>query len=353
MKTYRVAVIPGDNIGPEVVAEGLRVLQRVAELGLCRFELETFPWGAGHYLATGRAAPESLVETLRPFHAIYLGAHGDPARVPDRIGSQQLMHPLRKGLDLYVNLRPVRTLPGVPTPLRASDPIDLVVVRENTEGEYSGVGGRVHRGTAHEVALQTTVVTRRGAQRVMRYAFELARRRDRQRYVHCVTKSNALANVMELWDEVFAQVAGEYPDVRTTRSHVDSSSMYLISRPADFDVLVATNLMGDILSDEAAAVCGSIGLAASANLNPEGGVPGMFEPVHGSAPDIAGKGIANPLAAILAGALLLDSLGEQEAARLVEDAVRAALAGGGGRTPDLGGSARTAEVTAAVLAALG
>jgi len=351
-RSYRIAAIPGDNIGPEVVAEGRRVLDRLSADGHFRLDVETFPWGAGHYLATGRAAPEDLVEVLRPFDAIYMGAHGDPARVPDRFGSQQLMHPLRKGLDLYVNLRPVKTLPGVETPLKSTDPVDFVVVRENTEGEYSGVGGRVHAGTPHEVAMQTTVMTRQGIERVMRFAFDLARRRGGKRYVHCVTKSNALAHVMVLWDDVFAAVAAEYPDVRTSKSHVDSSSMYVISRPAAFDVVVATNLMGDILSDEAAAVVGSIGLAPSANVDPRRRNPGMFEPIHGSAPDIAGRGIANPTAAILAAALLLDWLGETESAARIERAVEQVLGARRVRTPDLGGTARTADVTAAVLAAL-
>ncbi len=349
MNEYRIAVVPGDNIGPEVTAAGGRVLARVQELGFCRFALGEFPWGAGHYLCTGRAAPEGFVDTLRAFDAVYFGAHGDPARVPDRVGSRELMHPLRQGLDLYVNLRPVKLLPGVASPLRAPGAVDFVVVRENTEGEYAGVGGRVGRGTAHEVAMQTAVVTRRGAERVMRFAFDLARRRGGKRYVHCVTKSNALAHIMELWDEVFATVAADYPDVRTGRSHVDAMSMYLITRPADFDVIVASNLMGDILSDEAAAVTGSVGLAGSANLNPARTGPSMFEPIHGSAPDIAGRGIANPLAAIRAAALMLDWLGERPAARLVDGAVDAVLAEGRARTPDLGGGATTAEMTAAVL----
>ena len=352
VKTYRIALIPGDNIGPEVVAEARIVLERLAAQGVCQFDFETFSWGAGHYLRTGRAAPEDIVEVLRPFDAIFMGAHGDPARVPDRMGSQQLMHPLRKGLDLYANVRPVKSLPGVESPLKATDPIDFVVVRENTEGEYSGVGGRVHAGTPQEVATQTTVMTRRGIERVMRFAFELARQRNQKKYVHCVTKSNALAHVMVLWDEVFGEVARDYPDVRTTKSHVDSSSMYVISRPASFDVVVATNLMGDILSDEAAAVVGSIGLAPSANVNPARTSPSMFEPIHGSAPDIAGKGIANPMAAMLAAAMMLEWLGESAAARRVETAVEHVLAQGSARTPDLGGSATTRDVTAAVLRAL-
>jgi tartrate dehydrogenase/decarboxylase/D-malate dehydrogenase len=352
VKRYRIAVVPGDNIGPEVIAEGCTLLRRLEELGYCRFEFERFPWGAGCYLRTGRAAPEHLVERLRPFDAIYFGAHGDPARVPDRIGSRQLMHPLRQGLELYVNLRPIRLLPGVASPLREPGPVDFVVVRENTEGEYAGAGGRVHRGTAQEVALQTTVVTRHGAERVMRFAFDLARRRDGKRYVHCVTKSNALAHVMELWDEVFAAVAVDYPDIRADRSHVDAMSMYLITRPADFDVIVTTNLMGDILSDEAAAVVGGLGLAGSANLNPERSGPSMFEPIHGSAPDIAGRGIANPLGAFRAAALMLEWLGERGAAQAVERAVDASLADGQARTRDLGGDASTAEMTAAVLGRL-
>jgi tartrate dehydrogenase/decarboxylase/D-malate dehydrogenase len=349
MNDYRIAVIPGDNIGPEVAAAGCRVLARLQELGHCRFAFEHFPWGAGHYLRTGRAAPADLVEQLRPFDAIYFGAHGDPARVPDRVGSRELMHPLRQGLDLYVNLRPVRLLPGVASPLRAPGEVDFVVVRENTEGEYANVGGRVHRGGAHEIAMQTAVVTRRGAERVMRFAFDLARERGGKKYVHCVTKSNALAHIMELWDEVFAAVAADHPDIRTGRSHVDAMSMYLLTRPADFDVIVTTNLMGDILSDEAAAVVGSVGLAGSANLNPARTGPSMFEPIHGSAPDIAGRGLANPLAAIRAAALLLDWLGERAAARLVDGAVDATLAAGRVRTRDLGGEATTDEMTAAVL----
>jgi tartrate dehydrogenase/decarboxylase/D-malate dehydrogenase len=352
LKTYKIAVAPGDNIGPEVIAEGRKILERVAALGYCGFEFETFPWGAGHYLATGRAAPENIAEILRGFDAVYVGAHGDPARVPDAIASQQFMHPMRKGLDLYANVRPIKWYPGTEIPLRQTDPIDFVVVRENTEGEYSGTGGSVHPGTPHEVAMQTIVVTRRGAERIIRFAFELARKRNGKRYVHCVTKSNALKFVMELWDQVFAEVAAEYPDVRTTKAHVDSSSMYVISRPSSFDVIVATNLMGDIISDEAACVSGSIGLAASANLNPDRTGPSMFEPIHGSAPDIAGKGIANPVAAILAAGLMLDWLGETAAAQAVERAVEAVLAAREVRTPDLGGTAGTAEMTAAVLARL-
>lgn len=349
MHEYRIAVIPGDNIGPEVVGAGLTVLEQIVARRFCAFRFETFPWGAGHYLRTGRAAPEDFLDTLRTFDAIYFGAHGDPARAPDRIGSRELMHPMRQGLDLYVNLRPARLLPGVPSPLRDPGAIDCVIVRENSEGEYAGIGGRFGRYTDHEMGMQTAVVTRKGAERVMRYAFDLARERGGKRYVHCVTKSNAQPHTMELWDEVFAAVAADYPDIRAGKSHVDAMSMYLISRPADFDVIVTTNLMGDILSDEAAAVTGSVGLAASANLNPARTGPSMFEPIHGSAPDIAGKGIANPLAAIRAAAMMLDWLGEPDAARLIHTAIDATLRDGTIRTPDLGGAATTADVTAAIL----
>lgn len=350
MKDYRIALIPGDNIGPEVVAEGRRVLAHIEALGYCRFSFASFPWGSGHYLATGRAAPENLCDELRPFDAIYFGAHGDPARVPDHVGSQQLMHPIRKGFELFANVRPVKSYAGVPGPLKNPAPIDFVIVRENTEGEYSGTGGRIHEGTPNEVAMMATVITRRASERIIRFAFELARRRNGKKYVHCVTKSNALRFTMVLWDAVFDEIAAGYPDVRTTRAHVDSTSMYVISRPESFDVMVATNLMGDILSDEAACAAGSIGLAASANLDPTRKGPSMFEPIHGSAPDIAGRGIANPAATILAGAMMLDWLGETAAATSVNDAVEAVLAEGRVRTPDMGGNARTTDVTDAVIA---
>lgn len=353
MNEYRVAVIPGDNIGPEVVAEGLRVLGELERAGICRFAFERFPWGARHVLTTGRAAPEDLVETLRPFDAIYMGAHGDPANVPDRFASQQLMHPIRKGLDLYANVRPVKWWPGTEIPLKQTDPIDFVMVRENTEGEYSNTGGSVHAGTENEVAMMATVVTRRGAERIMRHAFELARKRNGKKYVHCVTKSNALAYVMVLWDQVFADVASRYPDVRTTKAHVDATSMYIITRPSSFDVIVATNLMGDVISDEASAATGSIGLAPSANVNPERRRPAMFEPIHGSAPDIAGKQKANPTAAILAAAMMLDWLGETESSKAIERSVGTVLQERRHVTPDLGGTAKTSEVTDAIISELG
>ncbi len=349
MNHYHIAVIPGDNIGPEVIAAGQQVLQALEAHGFGQFTCELFPWGAQHFLQTGRAAPENICDLLSDFDAIYMGAHGDPLHVPDRMGSQQLMHPIRKGFDLFANVRPIKWYAGTESPLKQTEPIDFVVVRENTEGEYAAAGGRVHQGTREEVAIQSSVVSRYGAERVMRYAFELARQRNGKKCVHCVTKSNALAHTMVLWDEVFVQVAAEYPDIRTTKSHVDAMSIYVITRPSSFDVVVATNLMGDIISDEGACVSGSIGLAASANINPSRQVPCMFEPIHGSAPDIAGQGIANPIGAILAVAMMLDWLGEAEAAALVEASVEMLLADGRIRTPDLGGRSLTTEVTAAIL----
>jgi tartrate dehydrogenase/decarboxylase / D-malate dehydrogenase len=353
MNQYKIAVIPGDNIGPEVTAEALRVLREFENAHVCSFDFTTFPWGARHVLTSGRAAPENVAELLAPFDAILMGAHGDPANVPDRFSSQQLMHPIRKGLDLYANIRPVKWWPGTQIPLKQTDPIDFVMVRENTEGEYSNTGGSVHAGTPDEVAMMTTVVTRRGAERIIRHAFEVARKRNGKKYVHCVTKSNALAYVMVLWDKVFEEVAARYPDVRTTKAHVDATSMYIITRPSSFDVVVATNLMGDIISDEASAATGSIGLAPSANVNPERRKPAMFEPIHGSAPDIAGQQRANPTAAILAAAMMLDWLGESEAAKAIERSVGHVLEARRSVTPDLGGTARTSELTDAVLTELG
>ena len=353
MNQYRIAVIPGDNIGPEVTNEGLRVLRELEKAHVCSFDFETFPWGARHVLKTGRAAPENIVELLAPFDAIYMGAHGDPANVPDRFSSQQMMHPIRKGLDLYANVRPVKWWPGTQIPLTQTDPIDFVMVRENTEGEYSNTGGSVHVGTPDEVAMMTTVITRRGAERIINYAFEVARKRNGKKYVHCVTKSNALALVMVLWDKVFEEVSARYPDIRTTKAHVDATSMYMITRPSSYDVVVATNLMGDILSDEASAATGSIGLAPSACVNPERRRPAMFEPIHGSAPDIAGKQLANPTASILAAAMMLDWLGETESAKAIERSVGRVLEEKRAVTPDLGGTAKTSELTDAILADLG
>ena len=351
MKRYRVAVVPGDGIGPEVVAEGRRVLAALEREGVCGFDFVELPWGAGHYLRTGAAMDPDGPARLRGCDAVYFGAHGDPARVPEHVTGQGMLHRVRKELGLYVNLRPTVLLPGVATPLREPGDIDLVIVRENTEGEYSGLGGRLHVGTPLELGMQAIVVTRAGAERTIRFAFELAR--TRRRHLTCVTKGSALGQVMGVWIDVFAELAAEYPDVRSERVNVDAMGMYLLVRPAAYDVIVASNLMGDILSDLTAQIVGGIGLAASANLDPTRRSPSLFEPIHGSAPDIAGQGLANPLGAIRAASLMLDWLGEREASRRVDRAIGLVLADGSVRTRDLGGTATTTELTDAVLDKLG
>lgn len=352
MRTMRIAVIPGDGIGPEVIAAGMRVLEEAGRRHAIAFQWTQFEWGCERYLSTGYMMPDDAISQLSAHDALYLGAIGFPG-VPDHVSLWGLLLPIRRQFDQYVNLRPCRLLPGVESPLnaRVHPQIDLVIVRENTEGEYSEVGGRMFAGTEREFVLQEAVFTRTGVDRVIRYALELARRRG-ARHVTSATKSNGLRHSMPYWDERFTQVCAEYGDVRTDTYHIDILAAHFVRDPGRFDVIVASNLFGDILSDLGAAVAGSIGLAASANINPEARYPSMFEPVHGSAPDIAGRGIANPIAAILAGAMMLDHLGQPSAARAIEHAVEAVLAGNGPRTPDLGGTARCTDVTEAILAEL-
>jgi len=352
MKPFRIAVIGGDGVGPEVVREGIRVLRVSAELdGSFELMFEEFLWGSAYYLETGRMMPEDGLNLLREFDAIYLGAIGSP-EVPDHITLWGLVLLIRQGFNQYVNLRPVRLFPGIVSPLRAVDPedIDMVFVRENTEGEYAGIGGRLQEGSPNEVALQVDVFTRRGVEHIARYAFELAR--ARRGGLASVTKSNASPFTYVLWDEVIAEVGAGYPDVAVTSVLVDAAAAYLITRPSMFDVVVASNLFGDILTDIGGAIQGSLGLGASANLNPEGGSPGMFEPVHGSAPDIAGKGIANPVGAIWAGALMLQSLGLDNAAARIMSAIEEVLVAGRASSPDLGGRSTTAEIGDSILNAL-
>jgi tartrate dehydrogenase/decarboxylase/D-malate dehydrogenase len=345
---HRIAVIPGDGIGKEVVPEGVRVLEAAAR----RFGLElswtTFDWSCEAYTRTGRMLPPDGLEQLREFEAIYLGAVGFPG-VPDHVSLWGLLIPIRRGFRQYVNLRPVRLLPGVHSPLAGRRPaeIDMVIVRENNEGEYSEIGGRLYRGTPEEVAVQEAMFTRRGCDRIMRYAFELARTRPR-RHVTSATKSNGIIHSMPFWDERFAMVARDYPDVKTAQFHIDILAAHFVQHPDWFDVVVASNLFGDILSDLGPAIAGSIGLAPGANINPEREYPSMFEPVHGSAPDIAGRGIANPIAQIWTGAMLLDHLGHAQAARAIVAAVEAQVAEGTVLTRDLGGKASTAEVGQAI-----
>jgi len=344
---YKIAVIEGDGIGHEVVPEGLRVLEAAGRRNNITFDWHHFEWGCQNYLKTGRMMPEDGLDQLRGFDAIYLGAVGYPG-VSDHVSLWGLLIPIRRGFQQYVNLRPVRLLWGVDSPVKGFPPrqIDFCVVRENNEGEYSEVGGRLYRDTDAELAMQETVFTRRGCDRIMRYAFNLAR--TRKNHVTSATKSNGIIHTMPFWDERFSRVAKDFPDVRTDQYHIDILSAHFVQHPDWFDVVVASNLFGDILSDLGAAVVGSIGLAPSANLNPERQYPSMFEPVHGSAPDIAGKGIANPIAQIWSGAMMLQHLGEPKAAMAVEAALEAVLARPDVRTPDLGGRANTRQVGEAV-----
>ncbi|MDA8344732.1 MAG: tartrate dehydrogenase [Thermaerobacter sp.] len=351
--TYRIAVIPGDGIGQEVTAEALRVLREVAALDRgITFEFEEFPWGTEHFLAAGEMMPKDGLQILASFDAIQLGAVGDP-RVPDHLTLWGLLLPIRQGFGQYVNLRPVRLLPGAPTVLAGRGPqdIDMVFLRENTEGEYSGKGDFLFSGDPQrEMALQTSVFSRVGCERIIRYGFELARRTRRS--LTSVSKGNAMNYGGVFWDEVFAQVAVQYPDVRTQSLLVDAAAMLLVRDPSRFEVVVTSNLYGDILTDLGAGIAGGMGLAASANIDPTRRHPSLFEPVHGSAPDIAGKGIANPMAAIWSAALLLDHLGHGKWAERVVEAIERTLSAGV-TSPDLGGSATTEEVGRLVARELG
>ncbi len=351
-RRYRIAVIAGDGIGPEVVPEGIRVLDAAARRFGFRLEWRPFPWGCAHYRATGRMMPADALATLSGFDAVFLGAVGDPG-VPDHVSLWGLLIPIRRGFRQYVNLRPVRLLGAVASPLagRGKADIDFVVVRENTEGEYSEIGGRLYAGTDDEMAMQTSVFTRRGTDRVVRYAFELARLRPK-RHLTSATKSNGIVHTMPFWDERVAAIAADYPDVRVDKFHIDILAAHFVRHPDWFDVVVGSNLFGDILSDLGPAVAGSIAIAPSANLNPEREFPSMFEPVHGSAPDIAGKGIANPVGQIWAGAMMLEHLGETAAAAAVVAAADKALARPEWLTPDLGGTAGTAVLGGAIAEAV-
>jgi tartrate dehydrogenase/decarboxylase/D-malate dehydrogenase len=347
VNSYKIAVIEGDGIGREVVPEGIRVLEAAARRFNLSLSWQHFPWSCETYLKTGRMMPEDGLEQLRPFDAIFLGAVGYPG-VPDHISLWGLLIPIRRAFQQYVNLRPIRLLEGINTPLsnRKAGEIDFCIVRENNEGEYSEVGGRLHRNTDIEMAIQETVFTRRGCDRIMTYAFELAK--TRKNHVTSATKSNGIVFTMPFWDERFATISKKYPKVKTDQYHIDILTAHFVSHPDRFDVVVASNLFGDILSDLGAAVVGSMGLAPSANLNPEKESPSMFEPVHGSAPDIAGKGIANPVAQIWSGAMMLEHLGQHEAAMSIEKAIASVLAQSGPRTPDIGGKAGTKDVGAAI-----
>jgi tartrate dehydrogenase/decarboxylase/D-malate dehydrogenase len=350
VKTLTIAVIAGDGVGQEVVPEARRVLERAAQKHNVTFAFQDFDWGAAHFFRWGKMMPSGALDLLQPCDAILLGAVGHPD-IPDHTTLNGLLLPIRRAFDQYANVRPAYLYPGVKSPLagREGGQIDLVIVRENTEGEYAQVGGFVYMAQPEEVAIQTAVFTRRGIERVVRYAFELAVKRGKKKRVTSITKSNAQGYGMALWDRAFNDVASEFPGVETESLLVDAAAMNFIRRPESFDVVVASNLFGDILSDISAIIIGSMGLAASANLDPQRRFPSMFEPVHGSAPDIAGQGVVNPLAAILSAAMMLDHLELPAAAGDIEHAVAAVLAEGNVRTPDLGGTNRTQEVTDAVL----
>ncbi|HEY7140136.1 MAG TPA: tartrate dehydrogenase [Methylomirabilota bacterium] len=341
---HRIAVIPGDGIGNEVVPEGQRVLEAAARRFGFELAWTEFDWSCERFRKTGRMMPEDGLEQLRACDAIFLGAVGAPG-VPDHVSLWGLLIPIRRTFHQYVNLRPVRLLKGVRTPLADRSPaeIDMVIVRENNEGEYSEIGGRLYKDTDDEIAVQQAVFTRKGTDRVMRYAFELARKRAR-RHVTSATKSNGIIHSMPYWDERFAAMAKQYPDVKTAQYHIDILTAHFVQHPDWFDVVVGSNLFGDILSDLGPAIAGSIGLAPGGNINPEKEYPSMFEPVHGSAPDIAGKGIANPVAQIWTGAMLLEHLGHAEAAHAIVQAIETVVADGKMVTRDLGGKASTREV---------
>jgi tartrate dehydrogenase/decarboxylase/D-malate dehydrogenase len=349
MKSYRIAAIPGDGIGKEVIAAGVEVLNVLSEKENFKLDIEAFDWSSERYLKTGAYIPEGGLERLKTFDAIFFGAVGSPD-VPDHISLWGLRLPICQGFDQYANVRPTRVLPGIASRLKGGEKIDWVIIRENSEGEYSGSGGRVHRGLPEEIATETSVFTRNGVERIHRFAFELARKRPRK-HLTLVTKSNAQRHGMVLWDEIFYEVAKKYPDVRTNRVLVDAVTTVMVLKPETLDTLVASNLHADILSDLAAALTGSLGIAPTANLNPERKFPSMFEPIHGSAFDITGKGVANPIATFWTASMMLEHLGEAKAAarlmkaieRTTEEQVF---------TPDLGGVHDTRAVTNAVKRAL-
>ncbi len=346
MKTHRIALIPGDGIGRDVTAAAWSVLKKAAGAAGSVLEATEFPWSCAFYRQTGAMMPQDGIETLRSFDAILLGAVGWPQQVPDSVSLHGLLLPIRKSFVQYANIRPHRLLPGVQGPLKA-DAFDILCIRENTEGEYSGAGGRIHQGTANEVAVETSIFTRTGVERILRFAFEQARARRGK--LASVTKSNAQKYSMVFWDEVTRQLAAGYPDVEVTSYHIDAMAARMVMAPETLDVVVASNLFGDILTDLGAAIQGGLGFAASANINPDRSAPSMFEPVHGSAPDIAHLGIANPIATIWSGAMMLDHLGETDAAAAIMAALERTTASGMGAIP---GKDRTEAITAAVLAAL-
>jgi tartrate dehydrogenase/decarboxylase/D-malate dehydrogenase len=342
MKKYEIAVIPGDGIGKEVVPAAVQVLHTLADVhGGIRFEFTEFPWSCEYYLEHGKMMPDDGLQILQGFDAIFLGAIGNPKLVPDHISLWGILIKIRRSFEQVINIRPAKYFRGLQSPLVNPNDFDLIVVRENSEGEYSEIGGRIHQGE-DEVAIQNAVFTRKGTERAMRYAFELARKR--RGHVTSATKSNGIYHSMPFWDEIFNEVKRDYPDVETSSYHIDALTAFFVTRPQIFDVIVASNLFGDILTDVGGAIMGSIGIAPAANINLNGKYPSMFEPVHGSAPDIYGKGIANPIGQIWTGKMMLDHFGENELGKKLLDVIEDVTADGI-KTPDIGGKATTKEVT--------
>ncbi|MCK6257375.1 tartrate dehydrogenase [Fictibacillus sp. KIGAM418] len=349
MKHFSIAAIPGDGIGPEVMEEGLKTLKRIEELhGGIHFSIDAFDWNCDYYLKHGKMMPENGLEILRDYDVILLGAIGAPS-VPDHISVWELILPIRRTFQQYINLRPIKLLRGLDSPLRykAHDDLDFVVVRENTEGEYSNMGGRIHENTPFELAVQNNVFTRYGTERVIKYAYSLAEKRTKKRLT-AATKSNGINHSMPFWDEIVKEVSRNHPSIRTDIYHIDALAAYFITRPEELDVVVGSNLFGDILTDLGAAIVGGLGLAPSGNINPEKTYPSMFEPIHGSAPDIAGKGIANPIAQIWSISLMMEHLGFSEVADLIVDSIEEVLLEGKVSTPDLGGKNTTSEFGSAI-----
>lgn len=343
----KIAVIPGDGIGKEVIPEGLRVLEAVGAVLDIAYDFDTFDWGCERYAQTGKMMPDDALQQIRHHDAIYLGAVGFPG-VPDHISLWGLLIPIRRQFQQYVNIRPVQLFPGVPCPLanRKPEDIDFVVIRENNEGEYSEIGGRLHHGTEDEICIQESIFTRKGTDRILKYAFEVAK--TRKKHLTSATKSNGIVHTMPFWDERVEEIAKSYPDVKVDKYHIDILTANFVLHPDWFDVVVGSNLFGDILSDLGPAVAGTIGIAPSSNINPERNFPSMFEPVHGSAPDIAGKGIANPIGAIWSAAMMLEHLGYPAASALIMQAVQYVIAEGRSKTRDMGGKATTKECGAAI-----
>lgn len=352
MKTFKIAVIPGDGIGPEVINEGIKILKKISELdSTFRLEFTDFPWGCEYYTKHGVMMDEDGMETLKHFDAIFLGAVGYPG-VPDHISLWDLLLKIRKGFDQYVNIRPIKLLKSAPCPLKDihRDEVDMLFIRENSEGEYAGAGDWLFKGKENEVVLQNGVFSRKGTERIIRYAFETARKEGRS--LTSISKANALNYSMVFWDQVFEEVSREYPDVKTASYLVDAAAMLMIKDPKRFEVVVTSNLFGDILTDLGAAIAGGIGLAAGANLNPEKNYPSMFEPIHGSAPDIAGKNLANPLAAIWSASQMIEFFGYHQYSQIIIESIEQVLMDGKALTPDMGGSATTEEVGSQVVKVL-